>query len=162
MSLSYCAVLLCVILSYISVMTCSRTNVISIVMSIPCRVVEYQYVHDTFRRNNYTTYDKFNSSDPLFHPIHYEMKQNMVWNSDFEYCKDTFILLAYFVNKRDVKRRDVIRQYTKQGMMIEGKRINYVFVVACSPNDTDTIQLIHEENSINHDILVSLLIDYMV
>ena len=156
MSLSYCAVVLCIILSSIAVKIYSRTEVISIVMNIPCKAVEYQYVHDTFRRNNYTTYDKFNSSDPLFYPIHYEMKQNVLWNSDYVYCKDTYVLLVYFVNKTDVKRRDVIRQYTKQGMMIEGKRINYVFVVACSPNDADTIQLIQEENSINHDILISL------
>ena len=89
----------------------------------------YQYVHDAFRRNNYTTSNKFVSKDPLFFNIRYEVKHNIIWNEESNYCNGTFILLMFHVNVGDEERRDLFRQYVKQGMLVEGKKINYVLEI---------------------------------
>lgn len=46
--------------------------------SIVCRINPYQYVHDTFRSNNYTTMNKWTSKEPRFVPISYELKDNIL------------------------------------------------------------------------------------
>ena len=119
----------------------------------------YQYVHDAFRSNNYTTTSKWTSKEPRFVPISYELKDNILWNRNPVCQKDSFILLMYFVNKKDVERRQVIRKYVKQSMIVDGKKINYVFVVASPLNDTQVINTLKEENLQYGDILISLHID---
>lgn len=69
---------------------------------------------------------------------------------------DSFILLMYFVHKKDVERRQVIREYVKQSMVVDGKRLNYVFVVASPLNDTQVIKALKEENAQYGDILISI------
>lgn len=116
----------------------------------------YQYVHDAFRSNNYTTTNKWASKEPRFVPISYELKDNILWNGNPVCQKDSFILLMYFVHKKDVERRQVIREYVKQSMVVDGKKINYVIVVASPLNDTQVINALKEENDKYGDILISL------
>ena len=116
----------------------------------------YQYVHDVFRSNNYTTIYKWTSKEPLFVPIAYELKDNILWNGKSICHTDTFILLMYFVNKYDVERRQTIREYVKQNMAVDGKKINYVFVVASPLNDTQAINELKAENSQYGDVLISI------
>lgn len=120
------------------------------------RINPYQYVHDTFRSNNYTTMNKWTSKEPRFVPISYELKDNILWNKNPVCQKDSFILLMYFVHKKDVERRQVIREYVKQSMVVDGKKLNYVFVVASPLNDTQMINALKEENLQYGDILISL------
>ena len=116
----------------------------------------YQYVHDAFRSNNYTTTNKWTSKEPRFVPISYELKENILWNGNPVCQKDSFILLMYFVHKKDVERRQVIREYVKQSMVVDGKKISYVFVVASPLNDTQVINALKEENLQYGDILISM------
>ena len=119
------------------------------------RKVPYQYVHDQFRQRGFTI-GKFNSTDPSYVPIPYEVKQNVVWNHRSVCVNDTFVLLLYFVNRNDTWRRGVIRKHVKQGMVVEGKRINYVFVVASPLRSTKSIKALEKENSVHSDILISI------
>ena len=125
-----------------------------LIMSI--RSNPYQYVHDIFRGNNYTTTNKWTSKDPQFAPISYEMKDNILWNGKSMCHTNTFVLLMYFVDKKDVERRQTIREYVKQNMTVDGKMINYVFVVASSQNDTQVIDELKTENSKYGDVLISI------
>lgn len=99
--------------------------------------------------------NKWTSKEPRFIPISYEMKDNILWNKNPVCQKDSFILLMYFVHKKDVERRQVIRKYVKQSMVVDGKKVNYIFVVASSHNDTQVINALKEENAQYGDILIS-------
>ena len=100
--------------------------------------------------------NKWTSKEPRFVPISYELKDNILWNRNPVCQKDSFILLMYFVHKKDVERRQVIREYVKQSMVVDGKKLNYVFVVASPLNDTQVINALKDENSKYGDILISL------
>lgn len=84
------------------------------------------------------------------------MKQNILWNNHSVCVNDTFILIYFNVYKHDEERRNVIREYLTQGMIVDGKRINYVFTVVSLENDTTAIERIKEENEVHGDILISL------
>ena len=119
------------------------------------RKVPYQYVHDQFRQRGFTI-GKFTSTDPSYVPIPYEVKQNVLWNHRSVCVNDTFVLLLYFVNRNDTWRRGVIRKHVKQGMVIEGKRINLVLVMSSPLRSTKAIKMLEEESSAHNGILVSI------
>lgn len=100
--------------------------------------------------------NKWTSKEPRFVPISYELKDNILWNKNHVCHKDSFILLMYVVHKKDMERRQVIREYVKQSMIVDGKKLNYVFVVASPLNDTQVINALKDENSKYGDILISL------
>ena len=143
--------LLCLLLWYMPSYSSVRG-----VLPISCRSNPYQYVHDAFRRNNYVINHKFISNDTRFITIPYEVKQNMLWNNASVCNTATFLLLVYFVHVRDLERRNLIRQYVKQGMIVDGKKINYVFVVASPLRKKEVLHDIKEENTKNGDILLSV------
>lgn len=120
--------------------------------SLPLRVMEYQYVHNAYRRT-YNQSEKCISHDPDFHPLSYEVKQNMVWNNRSVCTNNTFVLLMIFTYSGDVERRDTIRRYIKQGMIVDGKVVNYVQIIAA--NETDRIVLFEKENEKWQDLLIS-------
>ena len=62
----------------------------------------------------------------------------------------------YFVHKKEVERRQTIRKYVKQNMIVDGKKINYVFVVASLLNDTQSMNELKAENSKYGDLLISV------
>ena len=139
------------VLTLFPILTCDCST-----SEVTIRRGQYQYVHDTFRRNGFTRNKKFISKDPYFINIHYEMKQNIVWNNKSVCQKNTFILLLFFVNMKDEARRSLIRKYFRQGMIVDGKAINYVFVVASPRNDSMELQTIQRENMKYGDILISI------
>lgn len=123
---------------------------------IPFKQYKYSYVHEAFRRNNQTIH-KFVTNDASFPFTNYVMKQNMAWDHRSVCSNDTFVLTVYLVSQKDYERRQVIREYVRQNMIVDGKRINYVFAVA-SENDTTMIPL-KKENELYHDLLVSVHVD---
>lgn len=120
------------------------------------RSVEYQYVYDTYINNNYTSIGKWVSKDPDFQPVSYVMKDNIVWNENPICHNDSFFLLLYFVHQKDVERRSIIREFIKQGMIVDGERINYAFVVVSSLSDNSTMERLNQENCQHGDILISI------
>ena len=117
---------------------------------------KYQYVHEAFRRNNQTIH-KFVTNDTSFPFTNYVMKQNMAWDHHSVCSNDTFVFLFYLVSQKDYKRRQVIREYVKQNMTVDDKRINYMFAVAT--DDKVEISRLEEENELYHDLLVSVHVD---
>ena len=117
---------------------------------------KYQYVHEAFRKHNQTIH-KFVTNDTSFPFTNYVMKQNMAWDHRSVCSNDTFVLVVYLVSQKDYERRRLIREYVKQNMIVDGKRINYVFAVA-SENETTMIPL-KKENELYHDLLVSVHVD---
>ena len=111
----------------------------------------YHYVHDAFRYNNYST-NRFVSNDTGFIPIHYELRQNMLWKNHSLCKNDSFLLMMIFTYRTDKRRRNLIRQYIKQDMIVNGKRVNYVFIVAAEKEDMKG----EDEFADNDDIMVSL------
>ena len=124
-------------------------------MFLTTRKNPFHHVHDVFKKNKYSITEKFTSRDPSFVPIEYGLKQNMMWNLNSVCQKDTFILLMYFLYKGDIERRKIIRRYVKQGMVVDGKKINYVFVVASPYRDKFMLKFLWAENRRFGDILVS-------
>ena len=94
----------------------------------------YQYVHDDFLRHNCTVH-KFVTTDTEYEPVVYHLRENILWNHRSVCRNDTFVLLMYLVNRKDLQRRQFIRQRVHQGMVVDGKVVNYVIVVALDEND---------------------------
>ena len=62
----------------------------------------------------------------------------------------------YFVYRKDVERRNVIRTYVKQGMAIHGKKVAYVFITCANHNETRILDDLRKENEQYGDILISI------
>ena len=122
-------------------------------ISLQTRQMEYQYVYEAYKRN-YNASERCVSHDPDFHPLSYQVKQNMKWSHRSVCSNDTFLLLMFFTYHQDVERRNLIRRYIKQGMVVNGKVINYVQIIA--GNDTDLLSQYEQENSEYNDLLISL------
>lgn len=114
---------------------------------------EYQYVHDAFKRNANMS-SRFITHDPSFTPLHYEVKQNMLWNHSI--CSNnTYLLLMIFTMHDALDVRQMYRKYIKQGMIVNGKQINYVFPVSADISQEDVLKSLKEEDASYSDILVS-------
>ena len=125
-------------------------------VSIHFKPYKYHYVHETFRRYNQTIH-KLVTNDTSFRPTNYVMKQNMIWDHHSVCSNGTFVFLLYIVSQKHYERRQVIREYVKQNMTVDGKRINYMFVVAT--DDKTVISGLEKENELYHDLLVSVHAD---
>ena len=115
----------------------------------------YQYIHDDFRRHKCKIH-KFVTTDTMYEPVVYDLKENILWNHHSVCNNRTFLLMMYFVNRKDLERRQFIRQYVKQGMVVDGKVINYVMVVALDENDDKARKNLTEENTKYQDLLISV------
>lgn len=115
---------------------------------------EYDYVYKAFESHHYSMMKPFVSHDPSFIPISYEMKQGIQWNKKPICSSDTFVFLLFFVNRADVERRQIIREYIHQGMVVRKRRIHYAFVVVVSSKEE--MNEINKENEKTSDILVSV------
>lgn len=109
-------------------------------------------MHNEYKRT-YNESKKCVSHDPDFHPLSYEVKQNMIWNNRSVCTNNTFVLLMFFTYSSDVERRNTIRRYIKQGMIVDGKVVNYVQIIAA--NETERIVLFEKENEQWQDLLIS-------
>lgn len=144
----------CILLS--SLMINTPNGVAHTICPLAFMDYSFHYVHDTFRRNNCSMSNKWKSNDTDFSPIYYTMKQNVIWNNHSVCVCDTFILIYFNVFRSDEERRNVIRHYLTQGMMVDGKRINYIFTVVSPINDTTEIEKLKKENTVYGDILISM------
>ena len=115
---------------------------------------EYDYVYKAFESHHYSMMKPFVSHDPSFISISYEMKQGIQWNKKPICSSDTFVFLLFFVNRADVERRQIIREYIHQGMVVRKRRIHYAFVVVVSSKEE--MNEINKENEKNGDMLVSV------
>ena len=117
------------------------------------RQVDYQYVHDVFKKSVNMS-SRFITHDASFVPLHYEVKQNMMWNHSI--CSNsTYLLLMIFTMHNALDIRQMYRKYIKQGMIVNGKQINYVFPVSADSSQVDVIKSLREEDALYKDILVS-------
>ena len=123
---------------------------------IPFKKYKYSFVHEAFRRHNQAIH-KFVTNDTSYSFTNYVMKQNMVWDHCSVCSNDTFVFLFYLVSQKDYERRQVIREYVKQNMTVDGKQINYMIVVAT--DDQAVVSGLEKENELYHDILVSVHVD---
>ena len=123
--------------------------------SIDFRLDEYGYVHEAFRQHNCTR-DKFETHDPDFPLIEYKLKESIVWNGLSVCGRDSFVLLLFFVYRSDYRRRELIRPYIKQGLVVDGKKVRYMFVVAAEEGQFGALK---KENSVHKDILISVHVD---
>ena len=128
------------------------------VKHVVTRASPYHYVYKEFRRRHYTQ-GKFHSKDPTYKYIPYDVKENIEWNGKSVCKENTFILLLYFVNKRDRTRRDLIRRYIHQGMVVGNVTFNYAIVVAADKVETKAIALLEKENKKYGDLLLSIHVD---
>ena len=119
---------------------------------VPARIRNYRYVHDAFKRNYNNSLDCI-WHDPDFHPLSYNVKQNMIWNHRPVCTNNTFVLLMFFTYRDEMERRDLIRKYVKQGMIVDGKVINYVHIIAA--NETEQLRVYGKENEKWNDLLIS-------
>lgn len=130
-----------------------KDNVVS--GSVILRSTDYQFVYDAFIRNNYTM-ESFVTNDTTYVQVHYELQDHIMWSRKSICRDDTYLLLLFFVFRGDKERRDIIRQYLKQGVEADGMTVNYVFVVSADSWETDVLSSLELENSIFNDILVSI------
>lgn len=121
--------------------------------ALQTRQVDYQYVHDVFKKSVNMS-SRFITHDASFVPLHYEVKQNMMWNHSI--CSNsTYLLLMIFTMHNALDIRQMYRKYIKQGMIVNGKQINYVFPVSADSSQVDVIKSLREEDALYKDILVS-------
>ena len=116
---------------------------------------EYMYVHEAFRRNH-CVQGKFKTYDPDYPLIEYEVKENIVWNGASVCSSDTFVLLLFFLYRDDFQRRELIRQYIKQGVAVDGEIVKYLFVIAAEERQYSDLK---KENDAFGDILISVHVD---
>ena len=122
------------------------------------RNYKYEFVHRLFREHN-CTIGKFTSNDTGYIPVQYKPVDNMIWVQHSPCSNDTFILLLYLIYKKDYARRELLRGYIKQGMVVEGKVVNYMFVVTAD-DDADMKRWgFIDENKQYGDLLVSVHVD---
>lgn len=154
MSISMVHVLTCAILFVlIYSVRINRIHDEIIIGTIRGRQVDYQYVHDAFKKNVNIS-SRFITHDTSFVPLHYEVKQNMIWNHSI--CSNsTYLLLMIFTMHDALDVRQMYRKYIKQGMIVNGKQINYVFPVSADSSQVDIINSLKEEDALYKDILVS-------
>ena len=118
-------------------------------------IYKYEYVHKEFRRNN-CTIGKFISNDTGYESINYRIRLNVLWNNHSVCRPSSFAIILYLMFKRDYERRSFLRQHLAQGMIVKGKRIEYMFVVAVEEDNYQLQRELQEENRIYNDMLISL------
>ena len=116
---------------------------------------KYEYVHQEFRRNN-CTIGKFKTNDSGYESINYRIRPNVLWNNHSVCRSDSFAMILYLMFKWDYERRSFLRQHLAKGMIVKGKRMEYMFVVAVEEDNHQLQSKLQEENAIYGDMLISL------
>ena len=77
-------------------------------------------------------------------------------NQDVNICdSDTFLIMMFPVRTNLFEIRQLIRRAIPQGLIIQGKRVNRVFVIALEDNDRDGHKRIRQEKYTYGDIIIS-------
>lgn len=90
--------------------------------------------------------------------VHYHTPNptDSVMNRDVKVCSnDTFLLMMFPIIRNAFALRQIIRRAIPQGIMIQGKRINHVFVVAVSDDEREAMKTIRREKESYGDIVIS-------
>ena len=121
---------------------------------------EYQYVYDTFERNGYKQ-GKFKTNDTGYEVLEWDLNRRVVWNHRSVCSNDTFAFVLLFVYANDFQRRQLFREYMHQGMVVHGKKINYMIVVCVEETNDDLMSVIKKENAKYGDMMISVHTDSM-
>ena len=122
------------------------------------RTTPYHYVYDDFRSHN-CSQGKFLTNDTTYDYIYYDVKENIVSNGISICNENTFLLLLFFVHRMDTTRRDLVRRYIHQGMVVGNVSINYAFVVCADKEETGIMTLLEKEGKEHGDLLISVHVD---
>lgn len=68
---------------------------------------------------------------------------------------DTFLIMMTPVRKQDYSIRQLLRKIIPQGLVIQGKKINRVFIVSIMDNEREQIKEIRKEMEQYGDIIIS-------
>ena len=116
---------------------------------------EYQYVYNTFERNGYKQ-GKFKTHDTGYEVLEWDLSRKVVWNHRSVCSSETFAFVLLFVNVKDFQRRQLFREYMHQGMVVHGKKINYMIVVCVEERNDDLMNAIQRENAKYGDMMISV------
>ena len=131
----------------------------STIVSKGCiRDTTYDYVHRRIQRSRFFS-KRYMLTNSSFDALQYHLVPNIIWDEAFNCYNDTFLLLLIFVSQSDVKRRAMFREVFSRRQIIEGKRVQYLFVVAADPATPEELSLMTHENDLHHDILISKHVD---
>lgn len=79
-----------------------------------------------------------------------------VQNQDVRVCqRDTYLVLLYPSRVKDAGIRKFIRKNVPQGIVIKGRKVNRVFVIAVRNSDKESMLLIRKEKEEHGDIIIS-------
>ena len=120
---------------------------------IPEKKDPYQYVYDTFERRGYKQ-GKFETHDPGYEVLEWDLNRTVVWNHHSVCNNETFAFVLLFVYVTDFERRQLFREYMHQGMIVHGKKINYMMVVCVEEANEQLRRKIEEENAVYGDLMI--------
>ncbi len=127
---------------------------------IPEKKDPYQYVYDTFERRGYKQ-GKFETHDPGYEVLEWDLNRTVMWNHHNVCNNETFAFVLLFVYVTDFERRQLFREYMHQGMIVHGKKINYMMVVCVEEANEQLRRKIEEENAVYGDLMISVHKDSM-
>lgn len=79
-----------------------------------------------------------------------------ILNRDVHICSpDTFLIMMTPVRQQDFSIRQVMRKVIPQGIIVEGKKINRVFVISVADNDREKMREVRKEMELYGDIIIS-------
>ena len=79
-----------------------------------------------------------------------------VQNQDVHVCQeDTYLVLLYLSRVNEVGIRNLIRRNVPQGVVINGKKVNRLFVIAVRNSDKSNMHFIRQEKKEYGDIIIS-------
>ena len=117
---------------------------------------QYQYVYDTFERNGYKQ-GKFETHDPGYEVLEWDLNRTVVWNHRSVCTNETFAFVLLFVYATDFERRQLFRQYLRQGMVVHGKKINYMMIMCVEEWNEGLRRSLMQENDVYGDLMISVL-----
>ena len=110
--------------------------------------------HQLYLEKN-NTYKKFHSKDPLWNYID-PYPFDSIYNSHVNICDDdVFNLMIIPSRAKSLSERHFFRNQFKRTMIINGKKVNRLFVVALEDNDYEIWQKIYRESCTYNDIIIS-------
>ena len=147
-----------------------------LIFSLPCDIrdtviiegldTSFHYRSNTIGELNVTIVKEWEALGETIHPFKskdemvVEIRPNPVdykQNNDVAICRsDTYLILFYPSRVMDAGIRKLIRRNVPQGVIVNGKRVNRVFVIAVSESDKEKLEFIQEEKAVYGDIVISL------
>lgn len=128
---------------------------------VPEKKDEYQYVYDTFERNGFKQ-GKFETHDPGYEVLEWDLNRTVIWNHRSVCTNESFAFVLLFVYATDFERRQLFRQYLRQGMVVHGKKINYMMIMCVEEWNVGLRRSLMRENDVYGDMMISVHKDAMI